>query len=68
MGGAGSVTFETLAGGKPMEPFKGKGTANISFSEAGEYYLQVTGNDYSGNGGGGSVCCWTTAMLKVAVK
>ena len=29
--------------------------------------LHVTANDYSGNGGGGSVCCWTTAIVKVSV-
>jgi hypothetical protein len=66
--GPGSVTFETLQGGKPMEPYKGKASAEVKFSQPGDYVLQVTGNDYSGNGGGGSGCCWTTAMLKVAVK
>ena len=33
-----------------------------------EYVVHVTANDYSGNGGGGSVCCWTNALLKVAVS
>jgi hypothetical protein len=28
----------------------------------------VVANDYSGPGGGGEVCCWTTAMLKVNVS
>jgi len=67
-GAAGRVNFETVLGGKPMEPYKGKGTATVSFSEPGDYVLQVTGNDYSGNGGGGSGCCWTTVDVKVAVK
>jgi len=30
--------------------------------------LHVTANDYSGDGGGGFGCCWTTALLKVSVK
>jgi hypothetical protein len=29
--------------------------------------LHLTANDYSGEGGGGEVCCWTTAIVKVAV-
>jgi len=29
--------------------------------------LQVTANDYSGEGGAGEVCCWTTALVKVTV-
>jgi hypothetical protein len=27
----------------------------------------VTVNDYSGNGGGGSGCCWTNGMIRVTV-
>ena len=38
------------------------------YLEAGDYVLHVTANDLSGEGGGGEVCCWTTAMVKVAVK
>jgi len=30
--------------------------------------LHVIANDYSGDGGGGFGCCWSTALLKVAVK
>lgn len=48
--------------------FSGKATTNVKFSEPGEYVLHVTANDYSGEGGGGFVCCWTTALLKVSVK
>jgi streptolysin S family bacteriocin protoxin len=29
--------------------------------------LHVTANDYSGNGGGGAGCCWTTAIVQVSV-
>ena len=35
---------------------------------AGENVLHVTVNDYSGDGGGGFQCCWTTGLVKVAVK
>ena len=49
------------------EPFRGKAETSARFSEAGEYILHVTANDYSGDGGGGEVCCWTTALVKVLV-
>jgi hypothetical protein len=72
--GPGDVTiadrnakFEALKGGKPDEAFSGRASTKVAFSQAGDYLLHVTANDYSGNGGGGSVCCWTTAMIKVAV-
>ncbi len=60
--------FEALKGGKPDEPYSGKATTTVRFSEPGDYLLHVTANDYSGNGGGGTVCCWTTAIMKVAVS
>jgi hypothetical protein len=71
--GPGNVTvtpakFTALKGGKPMEPYSGKASAAATFSEPGDYMLHVTANDYSGNGGGGSGCCWTTVLFKVAVK
>lgn len=73
--GVGKVTFdnpeptlEVLKGGKPEEPYAGKGTTNVTFAAPGDYMLHVTANDYSGDGGGGTVCCWTTAIVKVAVK
>ena len=62
------IQFDTLKGGKALEPYSGKTTVNLNFSAAGEYLVHVTANDYSGNGGGGSVCCWTTAIVKVVVK
>jgi len=72
--GPGTVTFdkpkptlEKLAGGQVDEPFKGKGATTAKFSEPGDYVLHVVANDYSGEGGGGEVCCWTTAMVKVTV-
>jgi hypothetical protein len=61
-------TFETLKGGKPAELYSGKTSTTATFSEPGDYMLHVTANDYSGSGGGGSGCCWTNAIIKVAVK
>lgn len=75
--GPGSVTFEpvdgrpklqTTTGGKVGEPYSGHGTAAATFGAPGEYVLHVVANDYSGPGGGGEVCCWTTAMLAVTVE
>ena len=73
--GVGEVTFgdahvklETLKGGKPDEPYAGKASTAVTFGQHGDYMLHVTANDYSGNGGGGSGCCWTTAIVRVAVK
>jgi len=54
-------------GGKPFEPFEGKATTTATFSEPGEYWLHVTANDYTGHGGAGAGCCWTTAVMKVQV-
>jgi hypothetical protein len=72
--GPGAVTFEqppsaldTLAGGAINVPFRGKGTTGVTFSEAGEYALHVTAIDYSGDGGGGEVCCWTTAIVTASI-
>lgn len=73
--GPGQVTiadprpkFKTLQGGKPLESYSGQTSTTVTFSQPGDYLLHVTANDYSGNGGGGSVCCWTNAMIKVAVS
>jgi hypothetical protein len=70
--GPGGVTFDdvqmtTVAGGTVNVPFSGKATTMAKFSEPGDYVLHVTAMDYSGEGGGGEVCCWTTAMVKVSV-
>jgi hypothetical protein len=70
--GPGAVTFdkvnptvEKIAG---EGAFSGKATVNAKFAEAGEYVLHVTANDYSGDGGGGFGCCWSTGLVKVTVK
>ena len=75
--GPGTVTFDkakpaieklSAGGGENDPPFSGKATTRVTFVEPGEYVLHVTANDYSGVGGGGFVCCWTTAMLRVTVQ
>jgi hypothetical protein len=70
--GPGAVTFdkarpelEKTQGGAP---FNGKADATAKFTEPGDYVLHLTGNDYSGDGGGGFGCCWTTSLVKVSVK
>ena len=71
--GPGAVTFdkaspevEKLSTGEGA--FSGKATTNVKFAEPGDYVVHVIANDYSGDGGGGFGCCWTTSVVKVAVK
>ena len=72
--GPGAVTvakeapLSTLKGGKPAEPYSGKGSTSVTFAEPGDYVLHITVSDLSGPGGGATGCCWTTTMLKVAVR
>ena len=70
--GPGAVTFdkprpefEKLQG---SAAFNGRAETRAKFSEPGDYLLHVTANDYSGDGGGGFGCCWTTSLVKVNVK
>ncbi|MCC7177434.1 MAG: hypothetical protein IT177_03500 [Acidobacteria bacterium] len=72
--GPGDVTFdkanpkmEVLEGGQVNQPFRGKATTSARFGAPGEYVLHVVANDYSGDGGGGEVCCWTFGLVKVTV-
>jgi len=70
--GSGTVKFDKAtpkAEGTVTEShaFSGKATTNVTFSEPGDYVLHLTVNDYSGDGGGGFQCCWTTALVKVSV-
>ena len=37
-------------------------------SRAGAYVLRAQANDKTGDGGGGELCCWTNALVKVNVK
>jgi hypothetical protein len=73
--GPGEVAFsnlrpavEKLTGGSPGTPFSGKATTTATFSTPGDYVLHIVLNDYSGEGGGGFQCCWTTGQMKVAVS
>ena len=77
--GPGAVTFDKA---KPVvekvpaagtsegseQGFNGRATTRVTFGAPGDYLLHVTANDYSGEGGGGFICCWTTALLKVTVQ
>ena len=64
--GPGNVTF---APGKGKLD-GGKGTTTASFSEPGEYLLQLVVDDGSGEVAGnfGYHCCWTNVNVKVTVK
>jgi hypothetical protein len=64
----GFKEFEATKGGKPMEAYAGKANGTITFSAPGDYIVHITLNDFSEKGGGATACCWTTAMMKVAVK
>jgi hypothetical protein len=74
--GPGAVTFDKAkpaveklpAAGGDATSFSGQATTRVTFSAPGEYLLHLMANDYSGAGGGGFVCCWTTAMVKVTVQ
>ena len=72
--GPGAVAFdkvppamEILTGGPINTPFRGKATVTAKFSEPGSYVLHVTANDFSGEGGSGELCCWSTALVKIRV-
>jgi hypothetical protein len=73
--GPGEVKFsnpkppvmENKAKADAGHPFAGKATTTATFTETGEYELNVTANDWSGEGGRGFLCCWTNGHLKVTV-
>jgi hypothetical protein len=70
--GLGAVTFsedrpEIKVDTSRAAAFSGKATTTVTFSEPGEYVLHLVANDYSGEGGLGFQCCWTTAQVKVSV-
>ena len=72
--GPGEVTFEAEgkdAGPELTHAFEevegGETLTTATFSEPGRYQLMATGNDISGDGGGGDQCCWTTAHIDVVV-
>jgi hypothetical protein len=52
---------------RPGAAFGGRATTTATFNEPGEYVLRVVANDYSGEGGGGFQCCWTSGRVRVSV-
>jgi len=63
--GPGPVTFGSA---KPeIDKADGKASTTATFTVPGEYVLRAQLNDSSGEGGGGSQCCWTNAHVKVTV-
>ncbi len=40
----------------------------VTFKAPGEHVLRAQANDQTGDGGGGDLCCWTNALVKVTVK
>jgi len=63
--GPGEVTFDSAEPEVSQEDGHAKTTA--IFSEPGDYVLRLQANDNSGNGGGGSQCCWTNAHVEVKI-
>jgi hypothetical protein len=53
---------------KAPAAYAGKSSTTATFTDPGEYVLEVVANDISGVGGNGFQCCWTTAQVKVTVK
>jgi hypothetical protein len=64
--GPGAVTFDP----DRANVIDGALSTMVSFSEPGDYVLQVTVDDGSGENAGnfGYHCCWTNAQAKVAVR
>ena len=69
--GPGTVTFDktppVFEKTEGSAVFNGKATVLAKFSQPGEYVLHLDVEDLSGRSGGGEVCCFTTAMVKVTV-
>jgi len=72
--GPGSVTFSKPrpaiekgpdGGGGTTAPFSGKSTTTATFSEPGDYVLEVVANATRGFR---CCCCWTDSEIKVSVK
>jgi hypothetical protein len=62
--GPGPVSF----GARPdVDKADGQAKTTATFGAPGEYVLRAQVNDNSGDGGGGSQCCWTNAHVKVTV-
>jgi len=74
--GPGDVTFDNdrpaienaEVRGAQNPVFSGKASTTATFTEPGEYVLNVLANDWTGDGGRGFQCCWSNAQVKVSVK
>ena len=73
--GPGAVRFENIHPAVETEDppaansaVSGRAATTATFSEPGEYVLEVAANDWTGLGGRGSLCCWTNGLVKVSVK
>jgi len=75
--GPGDVTFANahppaqkteFTAPAPNVTFTAKTSTTATFSAPGDYILRIAGNDWSGDGGGGFQCCWTSAYVKVTVQ
>lgn len=68
----GSVEFSPTArppvqGTPGPAKFAGKAASTAKFTLPGEYLLGVTATDWSGEGGSGFQCCWSSAQVLVRV-
>ncbi len=59
--------LQVSRGGKIGELFEGTATTTATFARPGEYVLHALVTDFSGEGGGGEVCCWTNILVRVTV-
>ena len=64
--GPTTVTFSNAK--PPVDKANGQTTTTATFAAPGDYILRAQANDVSGEGGSGFQCCWTNALVKVAVK
>ena len=49
-------------------PFRGEASTSATFDQPGDYELRLVADDWTGEGGHGFQCCWTTAAVKVSVS
>jgi hypothetical protein len=71
--GRGAIAPTTPPVTVKWSKFRGPGTVSFTptsatFTEPGDYVLLVVANDWSGDGGRGFQCCWTTGQVKVSVR
>ena len=74
--GPGEVTFASdkpaienaQVQGAANPVFSGKASTTATFTDPGEYVLHLVANDWTGEGGRGFQCCWSTAQVKVSIK